>query len=63
MDFLPTEEQAAIREMALGFATKELAPFAVEWDQTKHFPVDTLRKAGAWVWRYLCPRRFRRVWP
>ena len=47
MDFLPTEEQAAIREMALGFATKELAPFAVEWDQTKHFPVDTLRKAGA----------------
>src|ERR1700733_3460319 len=47
MDFLPTEEQAAIREMALGFATKALAPFAVEWDQTKHFPVDTLRKAGA----------------
>jgi alkylation response protein AidB-like acyl-CoA dehydrogenase len=47
MDFVPTEEQAAIREMALGFASKELAPFAVEWDQAKHFPVDTLRKAGA----------------
>jgi alkylation response protein AidB-like acyl-CoA dehydrogenase len=47
MDFLPTDEQAAIREMALGFATKELAPFAVEWDHAKHFPVDTLRKAGA----------------
>jgi alkylation response protein AidB-like acyl-CoA dehydrogenase len=47
MNFVPTEEQAAIREMALGFASKELAPFAVEWDQMKHFPVDTLRRAGA----------------
>jgi alkylation response protein AidB-like acyl-CoA dehydrogenase len=47
MDFGLTDEQAAIREMASGFATEELAPFAVEWDQAKHFPVETLRKAAA----------------
>ncbi len=47
MDFLPSEEQAAIRDMAEGFAAEELAPFAVEWDQAKTFPVETLRKAAA----------------
>jgi alkylation response protein AidB-like acyl-CoA dehydrogenase len=47
MDFLLTEEQAAIREMAIKFAAEELAPFAVEWDQAKSFPVKTLRKAAA----------------
>jgi alkylation response protein AidB-like acyl-CoA dehydrogenase len=47
MDFHPSEEQVAIREMAAGFAAAELVPYAVEWDQSKHFPVATLRKAGA----------------
>lgn len=47
MDFYPSEEQAAIREMAEGFAADELAPFAIEWDHTKHFPVETLRKAAS----------------
>jgi alkylation response protein AidB-like acyl-CoA dehydrogenase len=47
MDFYPNEEQAAIREMAEGFAAEELAPFAIEWDQAKHFPVETLRKAAS----------------
>ncbi len=47
MDFDLTEEQVAIRDMALAFAAQELAPFAVEWDQKKHFPVETLRKAAA----------------
>src|SRR5260221_8751416 len=47
MDFLLSDEQTAIREMAAAFAAAELAPYAVEWDQRKHFPVDTLRKAGA----------------
>lgn len=47
MDFSYSEEQAAIREMAAGFAAEELAPFAVQWDQEKHFPVETLRKAAA----------------
>ncbi|MBB5374258.1 isobutyryl-CoA dehydrogenase [Acidocella aromatica] len=47
MDFHPNEEQGAIREMAEGFAAEELAPFAIEWDQAKHFPVETLRKAAS----------------
>jgi len=47
MDFALSEEQSAIVEMARGFAEEELAPFAIEWDQNKHFPVDTLRKAAA----------------
>jgi alkylation response protein AidB-like acyl-CoA dehydrogenase len=46
MDFHPSEEQSAIFEMAQSFAAEELAPFAVEWDQEKKFPVETLRKAA-----------------
>jgi alkylation response protein AidB-like acyl-CoA dehydrogenase len=47
MDFSYSEEQAAIREMAAGFAADELAPHAVGWDRDKIFPVETLRKAAA----------------
>jgi len=47
MDFTLSEEQSAIREMARDFAAAELAPYANEWDQQKHFPVDTLRAAAA----------------
>lgn len=47
MDFSLTEEQAAIREMAEGFAQEEVAPHAIDWDQAKHFPVDVLRSAMA----------------
>lgn len=47
MDFSLTEEQAAIREMAEGFAQDEVAPHAIDWDQAKHFPVDVLRSAMA----------------
>ncbi|MER2537557.1 MAG: acyl-CoA dehydrogenase family protein [Rhizobiaceae bacterium] len=46
MDFNLSEEQAAIAEMALSFAAEELAPFALAWDRDKHFPVETLRRAG-----------------
>jgi alkylation response protein AidB-like acyl-CoA dehydrogenase len=47
MDFALSDEHSAIREMALDFATSEIAPHALEWDQDKHFPIETLRKAGA----------------
>ncbi|MBQ0926143.1 acyl-CoA dehydrogenase family protein [Saccharopolyspora endophytica] len=40
------DDQRAIREAALEFAQDQLAPHAVEWDQDKHFPVETLRAAG-----------------
>ncbi|TDC94438.1 acyl-CoA dehydrogenase [Saccharopolyspora aridisoli] len=40
------DDQRAIRDAALDFAQDQLAPHAVEWDQDKHFPVETLRAAG-----------------
>jgi alkylation response protein AidB-like acyl-CoA dehydrogenase len=42
-----TEEQQALVEMVHDFAAEAIAPHALEWDQTKHFPVDVLRAAGA----------------
>lgn len=41
-----TDEQRAIVEAVRDFAESRLAPHAIEWDQTKHFPVDVLREAG-----------------
>ncbi|MFD7448299.1 acyl-CoA dehydrogenase family protein [Kitasatospora sp. NPDC059827] len=41
-----TEDQVAIAEAVGAFAAECLAPHAVEWDRTKHFPVDVLRKAA-----------------
>ena len=41
------EEQNSIFAMAADFAAQELAPYALEWDEQKHFPVDVLRKAAA----------------
>ncbi|MGW4481124.1 isobutyryl-CoA dehydrogenase [Rhodococcus triatomae] len=45
--FTLTDDERAISETARDFADEFLAPNAVEWDQTKHFPVDVLRKAAA----------------
>jgi alkylation response protein AidB-like acyl-CoA dehydrogenase len=47
MDFQPTEEQVAIRDMARQFAAEKLAPDAARWDEDKVFPVDALREAAA----------------
>jgi alkylation response protein AidB-like acyl-CoA dehydrogenase len=41
------EDQSAIREMASAFAAEHLAPFAIQWDQKKFFPVETMRQAAA----------------
>ncbi|MGJ4856671.1 isobutyryl-CoA dehydrogenase [Labrys sp. La1] len=46
MDFELSDEQVAIREMAAGFAAEAIAPHALEWDQNKYFPIDTLRAAA-----------------
>src|SRR3954451_2284708 len=45
--FSLTDDQLAIRDVALAFAADNLAPKAVEWDETKHFPVDVMREAAA----------------
>ncbi len=46
MDFNLSEEQQAIVAMAGDFAAEELAPHALEWDETKHFPRDVLKRAA-----------------
>ncbi|MEU7701237.1 acyl-CoA dehydrogenase family protein [Streptomyces sp. NPDC039028] len=42
-----TEDQLALAEVTLDFAQEQLAPYAVAWDQDKHFPVDIIRRAAA----------------
>lgn len=40
------DEQLAIRDMAMTFAREKIAPYALQWDKEKFFPVDTLREAA-----------------
>lgn len=47
MNFELSEDQRAFQDMARGFAQDQLTPHAAEWDENKHFPVDTLRAAAA----------------
>jgi len=47
MDFSLTDDQLAIQQMARRFADEELAPFAAEWDEKKHFPIDVIRRSAA----------------
>ena len=47
MNFLTLDDdERVIAETAAAFAAKRLAPHALEWDGTKHFPVDVLREAA-----------------
>jgi alkylation response protein AidB-like acyl-CoA dehydrogenase len=45
--FERNEDQQALVAMVRDFANEALAPNAAKWDETKHFPVDVLREAGA----------------
>ena len=40
------EDERVIAETAAAFAEKRLAPYALEWDETHHFPADVLREAA-----------------
>jgi alkylation response protein AidB-like acyl-CoA dehydrogenase len=40
------DDERVIAETAAAFAAKRLAPHALEWDATKHFPADELREAA-----------------
>jgi alkylation response protein AidB-like acyl-CoA dehydrogenase len=44
--FALTEDHVAVRDMARAFAADRMAPHAVEWDETKHFPLDVMREAA-----------------
>lgn len=40
------DEERVIVETAAAFAEKRLTPYALEWDETHHFPVDVMREAA-----------------
>ena len=40
------EATAELRAVALAFARERLAPFAQEWDERRHLPLDVLREAA-----------------
>jgi acyl-CoA dehydrogenase len=41
-----TEDQLAIQEMARRFTADNITPFAAEWDEKHHYPVDVWKAAG-----------------
>jgi alkylation response protein AidB-like acyl-CoA dehydrogenase len=49
-------EQTALHDMASRFARDEIAPFALDWDRDKIFPVETLRAAAALGMAAICVR-------
>ena len=46
MDFELSDEQRAFQQAAREFAANELAPYAAQWDADRHFPRETIEKAG-----------------
>jgi hypothetical protein len=45
-----TDEQSAMREIALEFERTQSAPFAGEWGAEKTLPLSTLKEAAALGW-------------
>ncbi len=45
--FALSDDDRAIVDMARAFADEKLAPNALQWDETKHFPIDVLRETAA----------------
>ena len=46
MNTILNDEERVIVDTAAAFADKRLAPYALEWDATHHFPVDVMREAA-----------------
>ena len=46
MTVTPLDDEAQIIAETAAFATKKIAPLALEWDADHHFPVDVLREAA-----------------
>jgi alkylation response protein AidB-like acyl-CoA dehydrogenase len=44
--FTLNDDERVITETAAAFAAKRIAPHALEWDATKHFPTDVLRESA-----------------
>ena len=47
VDFELTEEQSEIQMLARSFSSREMAPFAAEWDDKCTFPSQMLKKAAS----------------
>jgi hypothetical protein len=45
--FSLTPDHIAVRDTAKSFADDRIAPNALEWDESEHFPTDVLREAAA----------------
>ncbi len=46
MNFEYTENQKMIAQTVRDFAEKNIRPYVMEWDETQHFPVETLKALG-----------------
>ena len=46
MQSILLDDERVFTETAASFAQKRLTPYALEWDATKHFPVEVLREAA-----------------
>ncbi|WP_409435101.1 isobutyryl-CoA dehydrogenase [Mycobacterium sp. SMC-14] len=46
MNTILDDEERVIVDTAAAFADKRLAPYALEWDATHHFPVDVMQEAA-----------------
>lgn len=46
LDFTFTEEQETIRRTVRDFATSEIKPHVLEWDEAQHFPRELFRRMG-----------------
>ena len=44
--FALTPEQKAVQELAIAFAQERIAPFAIRWDQEKHFPLELFKDSA-----------------
>ncbi len=44
--FTLNDDERVITDTAAAFAAKRIAPHAMEWDATKHFPTDVLRESA-----------------
>lgn len=46
MDFQVTEQQQLIAQTVRDFADKHVRPHVMEWDESQHFPVETMHELG-----------------
>ena len=44
--FSLNQDQRSMRDMVLDFAAEKIAPFAVEWDEKRHLPLDVIRETA-----------------